>query len=268
MGPDEVRAVVVRAVSVSGQLLDTAGNVVRIVGNTFDPRASSGDGSLDLMALLQQTTAELARASASPGSQEAAFYRLFAPAQALLTALGDGLPPVAEALEPVIDQLARSVRELVEASAPLLPATAGLAAGLLLTLIPLLDATAHVLRESAPELQRIADALVAALAPFLPLPAALLDRGAAAGAELAQDLLPPIADLTVALAEAVVALQPLISTSGTLLAEALLRLQPLGLTLAGGTGRLARALAVRITAAIAPAPASDQPAVVVSLRPA
>ncbi|UUU34222.1 hypothetical protein JIX56_32720 [Streptomyces sp. CA-210063] len=58
--------------------------------------------------------------------------------------------------------------ELVEASSPLLPAAAGLAAGTLLVLTPVLHAAAEVLRDSTPELRRIADALTAALAPLIP----------------------------------------------------------------------------------------------------
>lgn len=276
----EVQAVVGRAMNAGGQLFDTAGNIARIVGNTLDPRAGSGG---ELLRVLQQTTAELAKASASPEAQEA-FCRLVdtltrlgtrgaplvghpasEPAQALLAALGNSLPPVLEALEPVLEHFATAVGGLVEASGPLLPAVAGLVAGLLLAVVPLLEAAAEVLRESAPELQRIADSLVVAAALLVPLPTALIDRGASVGAEVAQAALPPIADLSAALAEAVVALQPVLLASETVLVEGLERLQPVLLGAVAQAGRLARGLAVRISAVVSPA---ADPVVVLAVRPA
>ena len=130
---------------ITGQLLDTAGNITRIALNTFDPRDGSGS---EVLRVLRETTAELAEASASPQAQEA-FYRIVdtltrlgssagaplavhpvsEPAQALLAALGDSLLPVLDAVEPAVEEFAVALGDLIEASSPLLPAAAGLAAG-------------------------------------------------------------------------------------------------------------------------------------------
>ncbi len=59
-----------------------------------------------------------------------------APAQALLTVLGDSLLPVLDAVEPAVEEFAAALGDLVEAASPLLPAAAGVAAGLLLALTP------------------------------------------------------------------------------------------------------------------------------------
>jgi hypothetical protein len=132
---------------ITGQLLDTAGNITRIAINTFDPRDGSGP---EVLRVLRETTAELAEASASPQAQEA-FYRIVdtltrlgtssaplavhpvsEPARVLLAALSDSLLPVLDAVEPAVEEFAAALGELVEASSPLLPAAAGVAAGTLL----------------------------------------------------------------------------------------------------------------------------------------
>ncbi|WP_232789891.1 hypothetical protein [Streptomyces jeddahensis] len=259
----------------SGRLFDTAGNITRIVANTLDPRDGSGAQTLRM---LQQTTAELAEASGSPQAQEA-FYRIVdtltrlgttgaplavhpvsRPAQALLTALGDSLLPVLDAVEPAVEEWAAAIDELVDASSPLLPAAAGAAAGALLLLTPVLLAAADVLRDSGPELQRMADALTAALAPLLPIQVALAERAAAAGAGVVRSALPPLADLTEAAAQAMKTFRPVLVAGEELLVSGLEQLQPLLLATAAHTGRLARAAAVRVTAAASPA--ADQGVVV------
>lgn len=125
---------------ITGQLLDTAGNITRIAINTFDPRDGSG---AEALRVLRETTAELAEASASPQAQEA-FYRIVdtltrlgtsgaplavhpvsEPAQALLAAMGDSLLPILDAVAPAVEEAADALGELVEASSPLLPAAAG-----------------------------------------------------------------------------------------------------------------------------------------------
>ncbi|MGF0171899.1 hypothetical protein ACQF36_15770 [Streptomyces sp. Marseille-Q5077] len=253
---------------ITGQLLDTAGNLTRIAINTFDPRDGSG---AEVLRVLRQTTAELAEASASPQAQEA-FYRIVEtltrlgtsgaplavhpvsePARALLAALGDSLLPVLDAVEPAVEEFATALGELVEATSPLLPATAGLAAGVLLALTPLLRAAADVLRESSPELRRVADALTAALAPLMPLQVALAERAAAAGANVVRATLPPLADLTEAAAATTKAARPALIAGEEFLVTGLERIQPLLLSGASGAGRVARAVAVRVSAAVSPA---------------
>ncbi|MBA4864204.1 hypothetical protein H1V43_23170 [Streptomyces sp. PSKA54] len=259
----------------SGRLLDTAGNITRIVVNTLDPRDGSGS---QMLRMLQETTAELAEASASPQAQEAlyrivdtltrlgatgaplAVHPVSQPTQALLTALGDSLLPLLDAVEPAVEECAAAISELVEASSPLLPAAAGVAAGALLVLTPVLLAAADVLRDSGPELRRIADALTAALAPLLPLQVALAERAAGAGAGVVRSALPPLADVVEAAAEAMKTFRPVLIAGEELLVSGLERLQPLLLATAARTGHLARAAAVRVTAAAAPA--ADQGVVV------
>lgn len=137
---DEVLRMARSTTDITGQLLDTAGNITRIAINTLDPRDGSG---AEALRVLRETTAELAEASASPQAQEA-FYRIVdtltrlgttgaplavhpvsAPAQALLTVLGDSLLPVLDAVEPAVEEFATALGDLVEAASPLLPAAAG-----------------------------------------------------------------------------------------------------------------------------------------------
>ncbi|GAA2645744.1 hypothetical protein [Streptomyces vastus] len=276
---DDVARIARNTTDITGQLLDTAGNITRIAINTFDPRDGSG---AEALRVLRETTAELAEASASPQAQEA-FYRIVdtltrlgtsgaplaahpvsEPAQALLAALGDSLLPVLDAVGPALEEAAEALGELVEATSPLLPAAAGLAAGTLLALAPLVRAAADVLRDSSPELRRIADALTAALAPLLPLQLALAERTAAAGAGVVRATLPPLADLTEATAAAIKAGRPLLIAGEEFLVAGLEHLQPLLLASANRAGRVARAAAVRVSAAVSPA---AERGVVVAVHP-
>ena len=277
---DDVLRMARSTTDITGQLLDTAGNITRIAINTFDPRDGSG---AEVLRVLRETTAELAEASASPQAQEA-FYRIVdtltrlgtsgaplavhpvsEPAQALLTALGDSLLPVLDAVEPAVEEFADAMGDLVEATSPLLPATAGVAAGALLAVTPVLRAAADVLRDSSPELRRIADALTAALAPLMPLQVALAERAAAAGAGVVRATLPPLADLTEAAAATAKATRPVLIAGEELLVSSLEQIQPLLLAAASRAGRLARAAAIRVQAAVSPA--GDQ-GIVVAVSPA
>src|SRR5213592_4298345 len=65
---DDVLRMARNTTDITGQLLDTAGNITRIAINTFDPRDGSG---AEVLRVLRETTAELAEASASPQAQEA-----------------------------------------------------------------------------------------------------------------------------------------------------------------------------------------------------
>ncbi|MGW2521050.1 hypothetical protein ACWC09_29345 [Streptomyces sp. NPDC001617] len=265
---DDVLRMARNTTDITGQLLDTAGNITRIAINTFDPRDGSG---AEVLRVLRETTAELAEASASPQAQEA-FYRIVdtltrlgtsgaplavhpvsEPAQALLTVLGDSLLPVLDAVEPAVEEFADALGDLVEASSPLLPAAAGAVAGALLAVTPVLRAAADVLRDSSPELRRIADALTAALAPLIPLQVALAERAAAAGTGVARATLPPLADLTEAAAATTKAARPVLIAGEELLVAGLEQLQPLLMAAASRAGGLARAAAVRISAAVSPA---------------
>ncbi|WP_405873258.1 hypothetical protein [Streptomyces sp. NBC_00005] len=276
---DDVLRMARNTTDITGQLLDTAQNITRIAINTFDPRDGSG---AEVLRVLRETTAELAEASASPQAQEA-FYRIVdtltrlgtsgaplavhpvsEPAQALLTALGDSLLPVLDAVEPAVAEFADALGDLVEATSPLLPATAGVAAGALLAVTPVLRAAADVLRESSPELRRVADALTAALAPLMPLQVALAERAAAAGAGVVRATLPPLADLTEAAAAAAKAARPVLIAGEELVVSTLEQLQPLLLAAAFRAGRVARSAAVRVSAAVSPA---AEQGVVVAVTP-
>ncbi|WP_328440873.1 hypothetical protein OHA71_35230 [Streptomyces sp. NBC_00444] len=265
---DEMLRMARSTTDITGQLLDTAGNITRIAINTFDPRDGSG---AEALRVLRETTAELAEASASPQAQEA-FYRIVdtltrlgasgaplavhpvsEPAQALLAALSDSLLPVLDAVEPAVEEFATALGDFVEATSPLLPAAAGLAAGVLLALTPLIRAATDVLDESTPELRRVADALTSALAPLMPLQVALAERAAAAGAGVVRAALPPLADLTEAAAATTKAARPVLIAGEELVVSALESVQPLMLATASRAGRVARAAAIRVTAAVSPA---------------
>ena len=276
---DEVLRMARSTTDITGQILDTAGNITKIAINTFDPRDGSGT---EVLRVLRETTAELAEASASPQAQEA-FYRIVdtltrlgtsgaplavhpvsEPAQALLTALGDSLLPVLDAVEPAVEEFADALGDLVEATSPLLPAAAGVAAGVLLAVTPVVRATADVLRDSSPELRRVADALTAALAPLMPLQVALAERAAAAGAGLVSATLPPLADLVEAAAATTKAARPLLVAGEEMLVSGLEQIQPALLAAASRAGRFVRAGAVRVSAAVSPA---AEQGVVVAVTP-
>ncbi|MFI6619568.1 hypothetical protein [Streptomyces sp. NPDC050528] len=265
---DEVLRMARSTTDITGQLLDTAGNITRIAINTLDPRDGSG---AEALRVLRETTAELAEASASPQAQEA-FYRIVdtltrlgttgaplavhpvsAPAQALLTVIGDSLLPILDAVEPAVEEFAAALGDLVEAASPLLPAAAGVAAGVLLAFTPLIRALADTLADSSPELRRVAEALTAALAPLLPFQVALAQRAATAGVNVVRAALPPLADLTEAAAATTKVAGPVLVAGEELLVSALERLQPALLSATSRAGRVARATAVRVTAAVAPA---------------
>ncbi|MFD6292774.1 hypothetical protein [Streptomyces sp. NPDC060205] len=277
---DDVARIARSTTDITGQLLDTAGNLTRIAVNTFDPRDGSG---AEVLRVLRETTAELAEASASPQAQEA-FYRMVdtltrlgtsgaplavhpvsEPARALLTALGESLLPLLDAVEPAVEEAAEALGELVDASTPLLPAAAGVAAGTLLVLAPVIRAAAEVLRDSSPELRRIADALTSAVAPLLPVQVALAERAAGAGAGVVRAVVPPLADLTEVAAAGFRAGRPLLVAGEEMVVSGLEQLQPLLFATAGWAGRVARAASVRVSAAVSPAAGS---AVVVTGHPA
>ncbi|MFJ6082403.1 hypothetical protein ACIQI8_13460 [Streptomyces sp. NPDC092369] len=265
---DEVLRMARSTTDITGQLLDTAGNITRIAINTFDPRDGSG---AEALRVLRETTAELAEASASPQAQEA-FYRIVdtltrlgttgaplavhpvsEPAQVLLAAIGDSLLPVLDAVEPAVEECATALGDLLEAASPLLPAVAGVIAGLLLAATPVIRSTAGVLSDASPELRRIADALTSALAPLLPLQVSLAERAATAGAGVARATLSPLADLTEAAAATTETVRPVLIAGEEFLVSSLEQLQPLLLAAASRAGRVARSAAIRVSAAVAPA---------------
>lgn len=101
--------------------------------------------------------------------------------------------------------------------------------------------------------------MTAALAPLMPLQVAL------AGANVVRATLPPLADLTEAAAATTKAARPALIAGEEFLVAGLERIQPLLLSGASGAGRVARAAAVRVSAAVSPA--ADR-GVVVAVTPA
>ncbi|MCZ0998813.1 hypothetical protein O1M63_12795 [Streptomyces mirabilis] len=160
---DDVLRMARSTTDITGQLLDTAGNITRIALNTFDPRDGSG---AEALRVLRETTAELAEASASPQAQEA-FYRIVdtltrlgttgaplavhpvsRPAQALLAALGDSLLPILDAVEPAVQEAADALGTCWRRVA--VAARGGRdGGGALLALTPVIRAAADVLRDLA-----------------------------------------------------------------------------------------------------------------------
>ncbi len=88
---DAMRRMARNTTDITGQLLDTVGEITRIALNTFDPRNGSGG---EVLRALCETTAESAAASASPQAQEA-FCRIV---DTLMRLGASGAPP---AVQPV-----------------------------------------------------------------------------------------------------------------------------------------------------------------------
>jgi hypothetical protein len=99
----------------------------------------------------------------------------------------------------------------------------------------------------------------------MPLQVALAERAAAAGTGVVRATLPPLADLTEAAAATAQAARPVLFAGEELLVCGLEHLQPLFLTTASRAGRLARAAAIRVSAAVSPA---AERGVVVAVSPA
>ncbi|WP_234443235.1 hypothetical protein [Streptomyces cellulosae] len=83
---DDMRRMARNTTDITGQLLDTAGEITRIALNTFDPRNGPGG---EVLRALCETTAEPAAASASPQAQEA-FCRIV---ETLMRLGTSGAPP-------------------------------------------------------------------------------------------------------------------------------------------------------------------------------
>ncbi len=94
--------------------------------------------------------------------------------------------------------------------------------------------------------------MTAALAPLLPFQVALAQRAATAGVNVVRAALPPLADLTEAAAATTKVAGPVVVAGEELLVSALEHLQPALLAATSRAGRVARATAVRVTAAVAP----------------
>ncbi|MFV8187859.1 hypothetical protein ACNQKR_30250, partial [Streptomyces sp. AF1B] len=85
------------------------------------------------------------------------------------------------------------------------------------------------------------------------LQVALAERAAAAGAGLAGAALAPLADLAEAAAASTKAVRPVLVAGEEMLVSGLERIQPALLAAASRAGRLVRAGAVRVSAAVSPA---------------
>lgn len=191
---EEMSAALDRTAALSLQLLGTVANVTRIVGNTIGPSADPGA----MLTVLQQTTAELARASSSPD--------LPATLSALVDTaarLGPRAAPLVEALEPLLDRATPAAADLAEAAQPLLPLVAKALAAVFAALLPVVEAWAELLRACEPEVDR----LTAALAEMGTALAPVLGPGlAAVPTRVARSVLVPTTEVAEAITPAVVEL--------------------------------------------------------------
>lgn len=253
---------------ITGQLLDTAGNITRIAVNTLDPRDGSG---AEALRVLRETTAELAEASASPQAQEA-FYRIVdtltrlgtsgaplaahpvsEPAQVLLSALGDSLLPVLDAVAPAVEEAADALAELVDAGFAVAARGGRDHRGR----TPRADSgdpgrrgrPARHISRTPPHRRRVDGST----GPSPPTPGSPRGTDRRGGCGSRTRLPAPLADLTEAAAAATKAARPLLIATEEFLVSGLEHLQPLLLGTASRAGRVARSAAVRVSAAVSPA---------------
>ncbi|MFJ5675039.1 hypothetical protein [Streptomyces sp. NPDC093097] len=180
------------AVSLFGQLMQVAGNVVGIIGNLFSAAQTNGGGFLTT---LTQITGSMRAAFATPEVQSGlrALFGTMAqlaqtagpllasalgvvgqvltalgpPVQSLIRTLGAALQPVIRALGPVLGEAAKAFGSLLTALAPLLPAVGKIIAALLPAIEPIFGALGRVFKAMAPVIQNVASGISAYLAPVL-----------------------------------------------------------------------------------------------------
>ncbi|MFJ5923849.1 hypothetical protein ACIQF6_14750 [Kitasatospora sp. NPDC092948] len=268
--------VIGRALDLADQLGGTLLNLGRIIGGIFGPANAAGAGFLGT---LQLVTAEIARVTATAEVQQglrdlfdvmALIGRTAAPligqalreiapvlsalrpgAEALVTALGDGLRPVITALGPLLVAAGSAVSELAVAASPLLVVAGELAAQIGPILTPVVQALSANIRLLAPAVQSVAAGMSALLAPALAQLPALIQPFLGAGLQLAETLLPqlssllgqlPLEQVGQSFADIGVALAPLLIQLAALITNGLQAMAPLLPPLIDLAARLARIL--------------------------
>ncbi|KDN84373.1 phage tail protein [Kitasatospora cheerisanensis] len=265
------------ALDLAGQLAGVLGNVSKTLVNIFAPAVATGG---NFIGVLQQVTGEIARVTATAEVQQglrdlfdtfALIGRTAAPllgqalrevfpvlsalapgAEALVTALGDGLRPVITALGPLLVAAGQAVSQLAIAASPLLVVAGQLAAQIGPILTPIVQALALNIGQLAPVVQAVAVGVSQLLSPALAQLPGLMQPFLAASTQLAATLLPQLADLITQLplqelgqsfAEISIALAPLLVQLSQLIVSGLQAMAPLLPPLITLTARLAQILA-------------------------
>ncbi|NUS27533.1 MAG: hypothetical protein HOV92_25345 [Streptomyces sp.] len=233
------------AVDLLKDLWEVAGNVGEIIGAIFNAVPEGGGGLINTLQEITGAIADVANTSEVQGGLSALFETmgtiastvapllaeallavapvveaLGPPVQTLVTALGDALTPVIEALGPVLQVVAEAVGEVIVAASPLLTVLGQLITALLPVAMPLFEALSTIFADLAPIIQEVADILLDALSPILAQMPEFVAPFAALLVQLAETLLPVIADLLVQLGPSLVEL-------GTAFAELLVAASPI-----------------------------------------
>ncbi|MGW0136237.1 hypothetical protein [Streptomyces sp. NPDC003299] len=181
-----------QAVTLLGDLMDVAGNVLDILGDIFMAGADTGGGTIEV---LKTITEEISKITSSPEVQGGLkalfsvmgtiattvapllgtvlkfigriFEQLGPPVETLVKALGDALQPVIEALGPVLVTLAGVLGQILVAISPLIPVIGQLIATALKPLTPIFKVIGNLIEALAPTVALLADALGQILTPIL-----------------------------------------------------------------------------------------------------
>ncbi|MGW0854181.1 hypothetical protein [Streptomyces sp. NPDC002690] len=180
------------AVSLLGDLMDVAGNVVSILGDVFMAGADSGGGTIGM---LKTITEEISKITSSPEVQGGLkalfdvmgtlattvapllgtalkfvgeiFQKLGPPIETVVQALGDALAPVIDALGPVLVVLADVVGKILIALSPLLVVLGNLIATALKPLGPIFAIIGGLIQKLAPIIAVLASTVGQILTPIL-----------------------------------------------------------------------------------------------------
>lgn len=180
------------AIGLIKEIGQIAGNVFRIIGSVMGAAQATGGGFLGV---LRTITGQLATAFASPaiqGGLKALFStmeligrtvapllvkalgliapvltKLAPPAQRLITALGNALSPILDALGPVLLAAAGAVGALADAVSPLLPVVGQMIASLGPVLTPILQLIGQLFTDLAPVLATLGRSLLPPFAKFV-----------------------------------------------------------------------------------------------------
>ncbi|MFI1409418.1 peptidoglycan DD-metalloendopeptidase family protein [Streptomyces sp. NPDC020707] len=234
-----------QAVSLLGDLMDVAGNVLSILGDVFMAGEDTGGGTIQV---LKEITGAISEITSSPEVQAGLkalfsvmgtlattvapllgtalkfvgqiFEQLGPPVEVLVRALGDALTPVIDALGPVLVILAGVFGDILVAVSPLIVVIGELLATALRPLGPVFEVIGALIVALAPTVALLADALGQILTPILEglgtVLVTLVQEGAAQFMEVLELLLPVIPEL----------IPPLLSV-GKSLGDLLLAIAPL-----------------------------------------
>lgn len=275
-----------RASDLFASLLPIAQDVFGILSNLFEAASVGGDdlfqvlGSvLDALNQFTGTTAfqdaisTLAETMGVVGDTVApllisaleaiapVFSVLGPPVQRLVTALGQGLEPIIEAIAPLLVTAAEGVGQLADAIAPVLPIVGSLIAQLGPILQPILEFLVGQIQLFAPAVLQVATILGNVLRPILavlpqilePILQAflrLIEAALPVLIELLIELEPTLIELTVLLADLLLALTPLIVAALDLATNILNFLMPAISGLIGIVGGLAGVLSRLVSGVI------------------